>query len=145
MCDYSLELYRSRPATAGETVTLHRFPSGTMGFTAPHDCETATCILPGATLQLEGISEAVQRVYKVGQTEKVTMTRMEGGTHVHRDAVKFENGREVLLQSLNAGLTAKQIPAAADYTEQVQGLTASLATGDAAVDTVVQDREPALV
>ena len=32
MCDYSLELYRSRPATKNETVTLHRFPSGTMGF-----------------------------------------------------------------------------------------------------------------
>lgn len=106
MCDYSLELYRSRPAVQEEQYTLHRFPSGTMGFTSARDCETAVCMPADARLQLAGIAEAVQRVYAVGPVEDVVMTRMEGGTHVHRDAVRFANGREVLLQSLNAGLTA---------------------------------------
>ena len=106
MCDYSLELYRSRPAVREEQYTLHRFPSGTMGFTSARDCETAVCMPADARLQLTGISEAVQRVYAIGPVEDVVMTRLEGGTHVHRDAVRFANGREVLLQSLNVGITA---------------------------------------
>jgi hypothetical protein len=32
------------------------------------------------------------------------MTRLEGG--LHKDAVRFANGREISLQSLNPGLTA---------------------------------------
>ena len=106
MCDYSLELYRSRPAVAEEQYTLRRFASGTMGFTAAKDCETAVCIPADAHLRLEGIGEAVQRTFAVRPIEKVVMTRAEAGPHMHRDAVKFANGREVLLQSLNAGVTA---------------------------------------
>ena len=41
MCDFSLELYRSRPARVGERYETHRFPSSTVGFIAPGDCSTA--------------------------------------------------------------------------------------------------------
>jgi len=57
MCDYSLELYRSRPAVQEEQYTLRRFPSGTMGFTAGYDCDTAVCMPADAHLRLEGIGE----------------------------------------------------------------------------------------
>jgi hypothetical protein len=107
MCDYSLELYRSRPAAREEQYTLHRFPSGTMGFVAGGDCETAVCMPAGARLRLEGINETVQRAFSVGPAEEVTMTRLEVTGHAHRDAVRFANGCEVLLQSLNAGLSAR--------------------------------------
>lgn len=116
MCDYSLELYRSRPATEEEQYTLRRFPSGTMGFTAARDCETAVCIPADARLRLEGIGEAVQQAYAVGPTEEVVMTRVEGGAYAHKDAVKFSNGREVLLQSFNAGVTAEVIAFTSDLT-----------------------------
>jgi hypothetical protein len=116
MCDYSLELYRSRPAVAEEQYTLRRFASGTMGFTAAESCETAVCIPADARLRLEGIGEAVQRAFAVGAVEEVAMTRLEGGVHAHRDAVKFANGREVLLQSLNPGLTAEVIAFTSDLT-----------------------------
>ena len=106
MCDYSLELYRSRPAVQEEQYTLHRFPSGTMGFVAKADCETAVCMPAGAKLSLEGINETVQRAFSIGPAEEVSMTRLEVTGHAHRDAVRFGNGREVLLQSLNAGVTA---------------------------------------
>jgi hypothetical protein len=106
MCDYSLELYRSRPAVQEEQYTLHRFPSGTMGFVAGTDCETAVCMPAGARLSLQGISETVQRAFAVGPIEEVVMTRLEVTGHAHRDAVRFANGREVLLQSLNAGVSA---------------------------------------
>jgi hypothetical protein len=110
MCDYSLELYRSRPATQEEQYTLHRFPSGTMGFVAGTDCETAVCMPAGARLSLAGINETVQRAFSIGPAEEVTMTRLEVTGHAHRDAVRFGNGREVLLQSLNAGVTCTLAP-----------------------------------
>jgi hypothetical protein len=110
MCDYSLELYRSRPAAQEEQYTLHRFPSGTMGFVAGTDCETAVCMPAGARLSLEGINETVQRAFSIGPAEVVTMTRLEVTGHAHRDAVRFGNGREVLLQSLNAGVTCRLAP-----------------------------------
>ena len=110
MCDYSLELYRSRPATQEEQYTLHRFPSGTMGFVAGTDCETAVCMPAGARLSLQGINETVQRAFSIGPAEEVTMTRLEVTGHAHRDAVRFGNGREVLLQSLNAGVTCTLAP-----------------------------------
>ncbi|MBV8191209.1 MAG: hypothetical protein JOY64_22500 [Alphaproteobacteria bacterium] len=110
MCDYSLELYRSRPAQTEEQYTLHRFPSGTMGFVAARDCETAVCVLAGARLQLEGITETVQRSFGIGPVEEVVMTRLDVTGHAHRDAVRFSNGKEVLLQSLNAGITCLLMP-----------------------------------
>jgi hypothetical protein len=106
MCDYSLELYRSRPAVREEEYTLHRFPSGTMGFVAARDCETAVCVAADTRLRLEGIGETVQRTFAVGPVEEVVMTRLEVTGHAHRDAVRFANGKEVLLQSLNAGIKA---------------------------------------
>ena len=110
MCDYSLELYRSRPAAQEERYTLHRFPSGTMGFVAGTDCETAVCMPAGARLRLEGISDTVQRTFAVGPAEEVVMTRLDVTGHAHRDAFRFANGREVLLQSLNAGVSARLAP-----------------------------------
>ena len=117
MCDYSLELYRSRPATQEEQYTLRRFPSGTMGFTAARDCETAVCIPADARLRLEGIGEAVQRAFAVGPIEEVVMTRAEGGAYAHKDAVKFANGKEVLLQSLNVGVSAVVIAFTSDIAD----------------------------
>jgi len=111
MCDYSLELYRSRPAVEGEQYTLRRFPSGTMGFTAERDCETAVCLPADAHLRLEGIGETIRQAYAVHPTEEVTMTRMDGTAFSHRDAVRFANGREVLLQGLNIGIVATLIGA----------------------------------
>ncbi len=117
MCDYSLELYRSRPAVVEEQYTLHRFPSGTMGFVSGGDCETAVCMPADAHLRLEGIGETVQRAFAVGSVEEVVMTRLEVTGHAHRDAVRFSNGKEVLLQSLNAGITAEMVTSISDQTD----------------------------
>ena len=117
MCDYSLELYRSRPAVEEEQYTLHRFPSGTMGFVSGRDCETAVCMPADARLTLAGIGETVQRSFGVGPVEEVVMTRLDVTGHAHRDAVRFANGKEVLLQSLNAGITAEMISVISDQTD----------------------------
>jgi hypothetical protein len=106
MCDYSLELYRSRQAVNEERYTLHRFGSGTLGFIAENDCSTAICMPAGARLRLEGLDKRLQRGLRVGATEEVVMIRHPFRNHTHRDGVRFANGREVRLQDLNAGLSA---------------------------------------
>ena len=104
MCDYSLEAYQSRPAEVGEKLTLGRFASGSMGFASGTVCDTAVCIPAESKLLLEGIGEVAQKEYGIGAVEEVAMTRLEGGPY--KDAVRFSNGTEVLLQRLDCGITA---------------------------------------
>jgi hypothetical protein len=111
MCDYSLEFYRSRPAVNEEQYTLHRFDSGTLGFIAGTDCTTAVCMPAGVRLRLEGLDKRLQRALCVGPTEEAVMIRLPfRDNFLHRDGVRFSNGREVLLQGLNAGLSAMLMP-----------------------------------
>ena len=46
----------------------------------------------------------MQKEHGVGAVEEAVMTRLEGGAY--KDAVRFSNGTEVLLQRLDCGLTA---------------------------------------
>jgi hypothetical protein len=116
MCDYSLELYRSRPAEQDEQLTLERFSSGSMGFAAGRNCDTAVCIPADARLRLVGIADTVQRTLGIGPVEEVVMTRLEHGPH--KDAVRFSNGRDVCLQSLNSGLTAIVLSLTAEFEDE---------------------------
>src|SRR5580704_690874 len=50
MCDYSLQNVKSRPAKVGDKLTTHQFNTGTIGFAAPEDANTAVCVLPGTEL-----------------------------------------------------------------------------------------------
>lgn len=104
MCDYSLEVYRSRPAREGETYHSHRFPSQTVGFIAKEDPQTAVCMACDQRLALEGLPEALRDSCDVGASAEATFTRLETGAH--RDAVRFANGAEVSLQQLGPGVTA---------------------------------------
>jgi len=104
MCDYSLEAYRSKPATTGERYVLERFPSGSKGFTTEPGCMTAVCMTADTRIRLEAISPEVQIALGVGSTEEVTMTRLDFGPY--RDAVRLADGKEVLLQRLNTGVMA---------------------------------------
>jgi hypothetical protein len=83
-----------------------------MGFASGQSCDTAVCVPADAQLRLEGIGEAVQKAHGVGPIEEVVMTRLEGGSY--KDAVRFANGKEVLLQRLDCGLTAVLVAGSAD-------------------------------
>jgi hypothetical protein len=50
MCDYSLHNVKSRPARVGDKLTTRNFNTGTRGFAAPEDANTAVCVLPGTEL-----------------------------------------------------------------------------------------------
>ena len=102
MCDYSLEVYRSRPAQLGERYETHEFGSLSIGFIAPGDPSIAVCMACDTTLRLEGIPERVQKAASVSANEDVTFTRLEAGPH--HDGVRFANGAEVTLQALGPGV-----------------------------------------
>jgi len=102
MCDYSLTMYRNRPAQAGERYVTHRFNSGTVGLISPGDCETAIC-MPGDTrLTLEGVPEELQQRWHLPSTETATFVLLDRGPF--RDGIRFGNGVEMSLQALGPGI-----------------------------------------
>ena len=102
MCDYSLEMYASRPARESEKYVTTRFPSGSIGLAAPGDCTTAVCVQYDTHLKLEGISPDLQSRLGVKAQEEVVFARLEHGAY--RDGIRFGNGKEVSLQLVGAGV-----------------------------------------
>lgn len=108
MCDYSLEMYQSRPARQGEEYVSNRFPSGSVGFISPGDQSIAICLACDTELKLSRLPESVQTMADVGETEIATFVQVEGP--LHRDSVRFRNGKVVTLQKLGPGVTAWLLP-----------------------------------
>jgi|GEM_PF-549381 len=103
MCDYSLEMYTSRPARESEKYTTTRFPSGSIGLAVPGDCTTAVCVQYDTHLKLADISSDLQARLNISAEEEVVFARLEHGAY--RDGVKFANGKEISLQLLGAGVS----------------------------------------
>ena len=104
MCDYSLEMYGSRPARESERYETVRFPSGSIGLASPGDCGTAVCVQYDTRLRLENIPLHIQASLRVSATEEVTFVRLDHGAY--RDGIRFRNGKDVSIQQLNSGVTA---------------------------------------
>ena len=66
MCDYSLEMYGSRPAREGEIYVTTRFPSGSIGFASAGDPRTAVCMQCDTKVMLTDIPPALQTALRVG-------------------------------------------------------------------------------
>jgi hypothetical protein len=124
MCDYSLANVPNRLAEESETLVVHLFPSGTKGFASPADFKLAeklggafglllglitpsapcaVCVPPGARLLLHDVPERLQQQLGVGAQEEVTFTQLSADAYRHRDAIRFANSRQVLLQALAQG------------------------------------------
>jgi hypothetical protein len=136
MCDYSLVSIPNRLAREGEELIAHRFCTGTIGFAPLADIQTradspgreprtfwsaltqafssprtepvtAVCIPPGASLLLRDVPTQLRPDLAVGLNEEVTFTQMTSTEYRHRDAVRFRNGHEVLLQQFREGQRAR--------------------------------------
>lgn len=108
MCDYSLEMYRTRPAVTGERYETRRFPSGSLGFVSPGDADTAVCMACDTRLELAGLPPGLQqRLNLPQQTAIVTFVRIDEGPH--HDGIRFADGTEVTLQALGPGVSASVI------------------------------------
>ena len=111
MCDYSLEMYGSRPARETERYVTTRFYSGSIGLVSPGDCGTAVCVQYQTRLTLDGVSPDVQAACNVPGIVDATFIRLDHGAY--RDGVRFDNGREVSLQQLGTevGVNVLHLPA----------------------------------
>ncbi len=63
----------------------------------------AVCIPPGSRLTLQDIPKTLQRELGVEETERVTFTQISAEVNTYRDAIRFQNGRQLLLQRLREG------------------------------------------
>ena len=112
MCDYSLAHFPNRLAEEGEQLVVHRFQTGTLGL-APAcfslkqifspDSTPAVCVPPGARLLVQDIPERLQQALNVGSVEEATFVEQSADAFRYRDAVRFGNGGEILLQQLASG------------------------------------------
>ena len=74
------------------------WPKASRNFLTP-----AVCVPPGARLLLRDIPKDLQCQFDVQATEEVTFVQLSAEAYQYRDAVRFRNGREVLLQRLKWG------------------------------------------
>ena len=119
MCDYSLEHVKSRPAKVGDKLRTHHFNTGTIGFAAPEDNNTAVCVLPGTELAF-ATAVRCNRLGLLGWKPKVlnhttAIFRQvnKENPYTHHDALEFPDGQMVLLTGLVEGqeATVLQLPA----------------------------------
>lgn len=108
MCDYSLEIYGSRPAREGEVYVTSRFPSGTIGFVSPGAPTTAVCMQCDTMLELSEIPAEMQARYGLGAQTTAHFAQAETGAY--RDGLRLPDGRFVSLQALSPGVRA-HVPA----------------------------------
>ena len=135
MCDYSLCGLPTRLAVEGEQLLIHRFPTRTLGLASPMELKAAAekaawprgglwarisnwfssdsdrqapavCIPPGARLLFRDIPERLQQNLNVGAEDEVTFVQLNAEAYQYRDAIRFANGEEILLQKLDLGQPA---------------------------------------
>ena len=141
MCDYSLAEVRNRLAVEGEDLAIYRFPMGTLGFASlaeleqhpvmrgwrswfsPRQVPCAVCIPPGARLVLREIPSRLQSELGFRTEEEVVFVQVGMDSGRHRDAVRFTNNQELLLQRLAEGQRARVISLGGDAATVEETLT----------------------
>ena len=63
----------------------------------------AVCVPPGARLILRDIPKGLQRELGIGEVEEVRFVEVSAEVNTYRDAVRFKNGCQLLLQALREG------------------------------------------
>jgi len=118
MCDYSLHLVASRPATVGDKLVTTDFTrSITRGFSAVGEPDVAVCLLPGTEIAFEddvqydrafSLFGKARVEHKVARFRQVNMD----DPHVHHDALEFPGGQIVMVTRLMPGQRASvlQLP-----------------------------------
>lgn len=145
MCDYSLMSLPNRLAAEGEELVVHRFPTGSIGFTSVADLDReaasrqtrsfwqrlkdnlaysercslpAVCIPPAARLLLRNVDAGLREKHRLSSEEEVRFVQLSADPHTYRDAVCFSNGAVLRLQQLPVGLRATVLDLTGDGEEQ---------------------------
>jgi hypothetical protein len=64
----------------------------------------AVCIPPGARLRMSRVPEQMQRSQALHPSEDVTFIQLSADAYRYRDAIRFDNGCKVVLQTLGEGI-----------------------------------------
>jgi len=136
VCDYSLHAFPNRLAVENEDLVLHRFGGGSMGLASIADVRAsnaacvkkpfwtavkdwfwgqldsdlaipAVCVPPGARLVLSDIPRSMQRDLGISEVEEVKFVETSAEVNTYRDAIRFRNNRQILLQLLREGQRVK--------------------------------------
>ena len=118
MCDYSLQNVKSRPAKVGDKLTTHNFYTGTRGFAAPEDPNTAVCVLPGTELAFaKPIMRSPRALFGwkanlIAHSTAIFRQVNKDNPRTHHDALEFPDGQIVLLTHVLEGqeATVLQLP-----------------------------------
>ena len=119
MCDYSLHNVKSRPAKVSDKLTTRNFNTGTRGFAAPEDVETAVCVLPGTELAFGKEVRChrggclARKANTVNHTTAISRQINQEDPRRHHDGLEFRDGQIVLLTDVFEGQEAAvlQFPA----------------------------------
>jgi hypothetical protein len=110
---------KSRPAKVGDKLTTQHFNTGTRGFAAPEDANTAVCVLPGTELAFtrkvgcRPRSLLGWKANTVNHTTAIFRQINKDDPRTHHDALEFPDGQIVLLTDLfeDQEATVLQLPA----------------------------------
>ena len=64
----------------------------------------AVCIPPGARLRMNRVPDQMQRHQALNSSEDVTFVQLSADAFRYRDAIRFDNGCKVVLQTLGEGV-----------------------------------------
>jgi hypothetical protein len=130
MCDYSLMAIPNRVAVSGDELVVHRFQTGSVGLASASDlCKgqdrlkvhgfwqrlsqflnppaiqslPAVCVPPGARLLVQDIPMRLQHEDRLKEVEEAVFIQVTEHVNTFRDAVRFHNGVEILLQNFDEG------------------------------------------
>jgi hypothetical protein len=134
MCDYSLQGLPNRLAVESEQLITYRFRTGSMGMASPADMAAcaerqkterrawwpaflnwlnggpdknefpAVCIAPGTRMLMTRIPDRLRREFALNVAEEVTFVQLSAEAYQFRDAIRFADGRQLLLQSFPANI-----------------------------------------
>ena len=115
MCDYSLQMVKSRPAAVGDKLVVKNFGTGSRGFasTIEGEYDTAVCCLPGCELAFD---EPIHYQSNKPAIHRTAIFRQINKEHLmmHHDCLELPDGKQMLLTYLDLGqrCTVLQLPAA---------------------------------
>lgn len=127
MCDYSLATIKSRPAQVGDKLITRDFGTGTRGFAAVADINTAVCVTPGTELAFFGDVQChcfgLLWLKRKTIPHRTAIFRQinKASTLTHHDALEFPDGQTALLTMVREGqeATVLQLPAAPKTPDEV--------------------------
>jgi len=145
MCDYSLMSLPNRLAAEGEELVVHRFSTGSLGFTSAAElgqkaenrksmsfwkrfkhsmmstdpCPVpAVCIPPAARLLLCNVDAGLRGKYSLGCHEEVKFVQLSADPNTYRDAICCKSGMVLRLQELPVGQRAIVLDLAGEVREE---------------------------